>query len=38
VEPIGLGRLRAADGVFVTSAIRGRQRVAGTITVSAPRV
>jgi para-aminobenzoate synthetase/4-amino-4-deoxychorismate lyase len=38
VEPIGLGRLRAADEVFVTSAIRGRQRVAGTITVSAPRV
>jgi branched-subunit amino acid aminotransferase/4-amino-4-deoxychorismate lyase len=27
VEPIDLERLRAADDVFVTSAIRGRQRV-----------
>jgi branched-subunit amino acid aminotransferase/4-amino-4-deoxychorismate lyase len=30
VEPIDLERLRAADEVFVTSSIRGRQRVCTT--------
>jgi para-aminobenzoate synthetase/4-amino-4-deoxychorismate lyase len=31
VEPFGLERLRAADEVFVTSAIRGRQPVGGVL-------